>query len=93
MARLADSVPGAGYVQDNVGIASLLDVIGVTPAATVRCIETTGVDDFAAVAQRATAAKRWGNKTQLLAMQRDKATELNSLPTGLNLELRQHEQK
>ena len=59
------------------GIARILDVIEVTPAATVRCIETTGVGDFAAVAQRATAAKRWGYKTQLLATQCDKATELN----------------
>ncbi len=75
--QAADSVPGAGYVQDNVGIARILDVIEVTPAATLRCIETTGVDDFAAVAQRATAAKRLACKTQPLATQRDKATELN----------------
>ena len=81
------------YSKDNVEIARILDVIGVTPAATVRCIQTTGVDDFAAVAQRATAAKRWAYKTQLLATQRDKATELNWFPTGPNLELEQHEQK
>ena len=63
--------------KDNVGIARILDVSEVTPAATVRCIATTGVDDFAAGAQRATAAKRWACKTQLLATQRDKATELD----------------
>jgi len=50
------------YRKDNAGIARIVAVIEVTPAATLRCIETTGVDDFAAVAQRATAAKRLAYK-------------------------------